>query len=263
MVKKELYKQLFANYNLTIQKACEEGLMYVKSPRQYETLINMARIKFEKQLFENKLPITYFKAITSIEELMTVFEIANEICDEFIPISFVDAVLRLQGTSKIEQFAFEEFDMEIKATAIRVLGEIKSVYHVQPLIDEIYKTKEELIKEIARQALIDIGDESISIISEKLENSDLLHGDDYHLLIALVKIDENHKNDAIYQLLKQCFLKADDMGIASRCLVDYGNKNAVTFLRGYLSRNLEKLDDTTTLDIRSSIVSLGGTEYDI
>lgn len=263
MIKKELYKQLFTNYNRVIQKTCEKGLMYVKSPKQYETLINMARTKFEKQLFEGKLPTTYFEAINSTKELISIFEIANEVCDEFVPISFVDAVIRLQGTSKIEQFAFGEFDIEIKATAIRVLGEIKSINHVQPLIDEIYITKEELIKEIARQALIDIGAMSISSISKKLENTDLLKGDDYHLLIALVKIDENHKIDAIYQLVKQCFLKADDLGIVARCLVDYGEKKAVSFLRGYLARNFEKLDDAAAADIRSSIVSLGGIEYDI
>ncbi len=263
MVRKETYKQLFINYNTIIQKTCEEGLMYVKSPKQYELLINQARADFEKLPFEGKLPTSYFESISSTEELISVFEIANEMCDEFVPMSFVNTVLRLQGITQIEQFAFGEFDMEIKATAIRILGEIKNVTHVQPLIDEIYRTKEELIKEIARQALIDIGEVAITILNNKLEQSELISGDDYHLLIALVKIDENHKFDVIYKLLKDCFLKADDIGIVARCLVDYGNKKAVSFLRGYLSRNLKKLDETTTMDVRSSIVSLGGMEYDI
>jgi len=263
MISNVEFENLFKNYNLQIQKTCEEALMYVKTHRQYEELINKARNEWEKKLFNGKLPTEYFNEINEKKQLKDIFISASDICDEFIPISFLNAIIRLGEIKVIEEFAFLENEISIRVIAIKTLGKIKSESSIQKLIDSIYIDTEELIKEVSRQALIDLGNIAIPYMLEHLNKKKVLYEDDFHLVIAIIEIDKETQNSNIYISFKEYFKKAEDKKIMVRCFADYGNPKAIAFLRGYLSRKKTSIDENLIFELVGAIEKLGGSADNI
>jgi len=263
MIDDKYFEVIFKNYNLKIQNSCEEGLMYIKSPYQYEQLINKARKEWENLEIEDKLPEEYFNLIKTKEQMKKVFDMACDICDEFIPISFLNIIQKLGIFDFVEKYAFENTKLEKQILAIKVIGKIKKDEYTFKLIDIIYKSNEELVKESARQALIDIGEIAIYEVLKTLREKEKLNGDDFHLLIALIDIDKEKKTDEVFKNLKEFFRKSNDKSIAARCIAEYNDSRAIPFLRGFLKRNLEELKDDDAWEIRTAITLLGGIEDDI
>ena len=263
MIENSKFKKIFESYNLSIQKACEEGLMNVKTSQQYEKLINIAREKWEITKINNLLPFEYFNEIKDHKQLLVILKNAIEICDEYIPISFIKIILDLNAAALIEEFAFGNYDLETKTTALKIIGEIKKEDYVVNLISTIYNSDEELIKEVSRQALIDTGNVAIPYILKKLETKTTIVGDDFHLVLALIGIDKEKRSDLIYKSIKEYFLKAEDIALATRCLVDYNDPRAITFLRGYIIKNQSKVEKKILFEVIGAIEMLGGKTEDI
>ncbi|MBN2852249.1 MAG: hypothetical protein JXQ23_05870 [Clostridia bacterium] len=257
------FKALFKSYNGAIQRTCEEQLMNITSPKEYDALINSARISWENTLVEGNKPSWYFNQIAEKQQLQELFIKAVEICDEFIPVSLIDTIKRLKGNEIIENFAFGDSDMILQSTAIRTLAQLENGNYCEKLTEAIYATEEELIKEAARQALIDLKPSAADFLIDRLQNLQVIKEDDYHLMIALVDIDKEKRTNRVYTVLKDCFIKADDKSLAARCLVDYNDKRAVVFLRGYLIKNVNKAEELEQQEIREAIRKLGGREDDI
>jgi len=263
MINNEYFEIIFKNYNLKIQNSCEEELMYIKSPHEYEQLINKARKEWETLLIDNNLPEKYFNNITTKEQMKEVFDLACDVCDEFIPISFLNVIQKLDTFNFIAKYAFEGTDLEKQILAIKIIGKTKKDKYIVHLIETIYKSDEELVKESARQALIDIGDIAIKKLLKELKEKEKLVDDDFHLMIALVDIDKEKKSNEVLKNLKELFRKSDDKSTAARCMAEYNDARSIPFLRGFLKRNLENLEEDEAWEIRTAITLLGGIEDDI
>ena len=265
MTDSNIFSDIFKNYNAAIQAKCEESLGTVKSFNDYEVLINEARVKWEETCILDKKPSQYFSELTTEEDVSNVFEAAAVICDEFIPESFVRQILGTGHIKQIEKYAFNDSEIDLKNADIKILGISGRTEYVHSLIGLLYIESEygELIRETARQALIDIGEPAVSFIEAKLNSKDLLCDDDFHLVIALIGIDPDKKSDDIFRILKESFRKTSDKALAARCLSDYGDGRAVPMLRSYLERNLKKLNEDTVLEIQGAVVKLGGSTDDI
>lgn len=256
-----IYLKLFESYNLAIQEKCEASLGTVRSFEDFDRLINEARTAWENTDFNGRRPSEYFGMLSTGSEIAEVFEKAAVTCDEFIPDSFVSRILETGHMNVIEDHAFGDSDIDMKNSAIKVLGLSGEASYTEGLMGMIYEDGEyaELLKETSRQALIDIGMPAIPAIEEKLSGLDILQDDDFHLIIALIGIDSDKKNDSVYNLLKESFRKTSDKALAARCLADYGDGRAVPMIRSYLERNLGKLDENTVFELQGAVLKLGGS----
>lgn len=256
-----VYKKLFESYNRAIQNKCEESLGSVRNFEDFGRLINDARATWEKTEFEGELPSEYFGMLNHKDEIAEVFKLAAVMCDEFIPDSFIKKILKTDSMDIIAEHAFGNCEIDMKNSAVRLLGLSGREEYTEKLMELIYSEGEysELLKETARQALIDIGEPAISYIEEKISKKDILADDDFHLIIALIGIDSTKKNDSVFTLLKESFRKTTDKALAARCLADYGDGRAVPMLRSYLERNLHKLEENTVFELQGAVLQLGGS----
>lgn len=253
--------KLLESYNLAIQKKCEQSLGTVKSPSDFEALINEAREEWEKTEIGGKLPETLFELLKTKGDLKDAFEKAAVTCDEFIPASLVKRILNSGHMDIIENHAFGNSQIDIKNTAIKILGLSGDAGYSSRLIELLYSEGEygELLKETSRQALVDIGEPAVLYLQQNLSRKDILADNDFHIVIALIGIDSNHKNDSVFTMLKDSFRKTSDKALAARCLSDYGDGRAVPMLRSYLERNLSNLDENTIFEIQGAVLELGGS----
>lgn len=256
-----IFNELFDSYNYAIQEKCEQSLGTVKNISDFTILINQARSDWEEKEFKGQIPEAYFTTLKTESDFKEAFEKSSVICDEFIPDSFVKNILSSGFMGIIEKYAFQDSPIDMKNAAIKIIGISKSELYVSRLIELLYSEGEygELIKETARQAIIDVGSASIPFLEENLSGKDILSDDDFHIVIALIGIDNNKKNDTVFKILKDSFRKTSDKALAARCLADYGDGRAVPMLRSYLERNLTKMDENTVLELQGAVLSLGGS----
>lgn len=252
---------VFESYNKAIQEKCEESLSAVKSLSDFENLINEARSDWENKVINGMLPVEYFEKLESEVDFNRVFEEAATVCDDFIPKSFVKVLLKSKYMKIIEKYAFSDCPIDIKSAAIRVSGLSGNDSYSDKLIELLYSEGEfdELLKETARQALVDIGKEAIPYLEKKLSGKDILSDDDFHIVIALIKIDSERKNDEVFRILKESFRKTSDKALAARCLSDYGDGRAVPMIRSYLVKNIANLDENTIFELQGAVLNLGGS----
>jgi len=253
--------KLLESYNFAIQEKCEKSLGTVKSFSDFEELIDEARETWEKTEIDGKLPAVLFESLKTEEDFKEAFEQAAATCDEFIPISFVNRILESGFMSMIENHAFGDSTVDTKNAAIKILGLSGDAGYSEGLIKLIFSEGEyeELLKETSRQALIDIGESAVPYLEKNLSGKDILADDDFHLVIALIVIDSNHKSETVFKVLKDSFRKTSEKALAARCLADYGDGRVVPMLRSYLERNFKKLDENTIFEIQGAVQSLGGS----
>ncbi len=261
MSSQSFFIEILTSYNLAIQEKCEKSLENVKSFSDFEALIHEAREEWENTEINGKLPSLLFESLKTEEDYKEAFEKAAVVCDEFIPASLVKRILKSGYMSIIEKDAFGESPIDIKNAAVKVIGLSKDSCYSERLIELLYSKGEygELLKETSRQALIDIGEPAVPFLEKNLTGKDILKDDDFHLVIALIGIDSNHKSDSVFKVLKNSFRKTSDKALAARCLADYGDGRAVPMLRSYLEKNLNKLDENTIFEIQGAVLSLGGS----
>ena len=256
-----VFNDLFESYNRAIQEKCEQSMGIVKNFSDFEALINDARSSWEEKDFKGKLPSEFFTTLKTEVDFKEAFEKAAVVCDEFIPESFVKSIINSGHMNIIENHAFSDSPIDMKNAAIKILGISGSESYTGNLIELLYSEGEygELLKETARQAIIDIGTSAIPSLEENLSGKDILSDDDFHLVIALIGIDSDKKTDTVFKVLKESFRKTSDKALAARCLADYGDGRAVPMLRSYLEKNLTKLEENTVFELQGAVLSLGGS----
>ena len=256
-----VFNDLFESYNSAIQEKCEQSLGTVKNFSDFETLISEARSSWEEKDYKGKLPSEYFSMLETEIDFKEAFEISAVVCDEFVPESFVKNILKSGHMSIIETHAFSDSSIDMKNAAIKILGISGNETYTSNLIELLFSEGEygELLKETARQSIIDIGSSAIPFLEKNLSGKDILSDDDFHLVIALIGIDSGKKTETVFKILKDSFRKTSDKALATRCLADYGDGRAVPMLRSYLEKNLTKLDENTLFELQGAVLSLGGS----
>jgi len=257
---RENLREIFKSYNLHLQKKFEESMHTVRTPGDYVKLMDDARNGWEQSNFNGKKPVELFADLTPTE-LISAFHDAACICDEFIPESLAEVIIKKCDISDFIELALSETEIDVKISAIRLMGMSGNANCAGILIELLHAEGEyaDLISEKTRSALVEMGDLSLPYILEKVKSMQTLEADDFHLLIALVEIDKGSRSDDIFHMLKDGFRKSDDKALAARCLSDFGDGRAVTMLRSYLAANMDSLDDDTMHEIQGAILNLGGS----
>ncbi len=174
----------------------------------------------------------------------------------------------------------------ISLTAIEVLGSWKAKEAIAPLIgllqripiifydasmvDDLENRKRddidgfvEMYRTNIRDALVSIGSSAIQPLIEILENTVGYNENHEYMVMALAEIGKENRSDRIYGTLKNTFLNIDNKIVGSSCLAVYGDGRAVTTLRGYTRKNLNKLNRETFYEIKKAVEDLGGNMDDI
>lgn len=121
----------------------------------------------------------------------------------------------------------------------------------------------DLFYEVAREALINIGKPSISLLIDTLEKAEKYYEYHEYLTMALAEIGENNKTEEIYKCLKKMFRKHDNKIVMADCLGQYGDGRAIPTLRGYIERNINDISKDILFTVNSVIEELGGSMEDI
>ncbi|HOJ11298.1 MAG TPA: hypothetical protein PK733_11995 [Clostridiales bacterium] len=123
----------------------------------------------------------------------------------------------------------------------------------------------DLFGEVIRDALVSIGENAIRPLIDILTNTNEYGEPHEYLAMALADIGKDNRSDEIYRCLKKMFLKydKDKKNITSDCLAVYGDGRAIPALRGYIEKNLDRIDEDIFYAVKIAIDKLGGNMDDI
>ncbi|MCX7746086.1 MAG: hypothetical protein N2645_04205 [Clostridia bacterium] len=274
-------KALFESYNLTIEenfnKALEAGIL------KEESMAGNAFLKPNPEAVEQwsksalkeldgLTPDEFIKSL-GFEELIEVFKTGSIISDWDLPDILLD---RLKGFGERTVDLFINLSKErstddgqdlfcVPQMAIQTLGNWKIEKAVGPLIEIICMSEEaeDLLAEEAVNALAQIGKPAVQPLISALETSELVEDVQEYLMEALVRIGRMEKQDSIYRCLKNTFLKMDNKVVGAEYLADYNDQRAITFLRGYIEKNMQNMDKETIQYILLVIKRMGGIIDDL
>lgn len=115
----------------------------------------------------------------------------------------------------------------------------------------------------ARSCLLEIGQDHLEVLYEKLKNLSTLNPVCEQLMLCLAELGANKKKDELFKFFREFFKKYQDKVFASDCLVRYNDSRAVIVIRGYIERNIHSLDKNSFYELKSAVDKLGGQTRDI
>lgn len=120
-----------------------------------------------------------------------------------------------------------------------------------------------LFLEQAAVTLAKRAEESSALVIEAIQRAEVIGEKEEHLLSAICDIAESAKNDAIYQCLKQSFLRMPNHMLGAVFLGDYGDGRAIPAMRRFAKENLGKITMDEYYTILAGIEKLGGLIEDL
>lgn len=225
-------------------------------------------------IIDNMTPRDFFKSINSIEQINQIFLEGAEYTDTGLPPSLVEKLedFRPQMDDllidivKSEQFKQNEEVLYSRILAVRLLGQWKSLKSIHILIDLIKMTtpETEILAEEIKNAFVSFHSEIVIPIKDSLSNAMQIGFAEEYLLMAVAEIGETgYRSNEMYSLIKDCFIRMSNKRIGAQCFLIYGDIRAITFLRGYVLKNKEKLNRSIYLEIKGVVEKLGGSFEDI
>lgn len=219
-------------------------------------------------------PEEYLSTLTNIEDMFELFKVASRICNDDLPAIFLNR-LKTFGGAAVEFLLTEASSCTecgedninpVQLMAIKALGDWKEQKSITTLINLLFDdsgNKSELLCETVKNALVCIGKGCLEQIVLTIEQAEKLDEPHEYLLIALSDIGSTNRSEAIYKCLKSAFQKMNNKSVGAICIGSYGDGRAIPMLRGYLDRNVGKLDKNTFYEIKAVINRLGGNADDI
>lgn len=283
----EKAESLFESYNMAIEGSYNKVFMDNKAEDllkiKEDCFLESIDVELKKwadtpmEELEGISPDDYFKSISSFEQLIELFKLGSKLCDKDLPDSLLER-LKSFGTSAVDELLklaldpsllHSDEEMFISLMAIRIFGRWKVERVVDPLINLLLSldfNNEIAIEEIT-EALIFIGNASISSIVDRLNGVEDVGPLDEHLLGCLIRIDLKELDktgyDTVYRCIKNAFLKMSNKAFGAICLGDFGDGRAIPALRGYVERNRDTIDYQTYSEIKGAVIRLGGNMDDI
>ncbi len=222
--------------------------------------------------------------VVTLDKALELAKYAAVFCDEQFP-DLVKVKLASFGQPLIEGLAAElnEVDFSVPlselteenngpivaAQYLRLLGEWQCADLSDKVIEKFASTHQpnEIMAEAVRAFLIEIGPSAVprllKLLNQSLSTTDDLNPTEDYLLIILTDIGKNCPSDEIFRCLREAFRKMSRKVIGAVCLGDYGDRRAVTTLRGWLERHPEVTDRQMISETLAAIHRLGGDIGDL
>lgn len=280
-------KLLFESYNRAIEKGYDrffnntepEKILKIKN-EDISAFLDEELKKWQNtqlDILGGITPYEYFDGIDSLDELIELFKNASKICDIDVPEVLIrrlqcfgeDFIDQLMKLASLASSIKDDEEMLVPLMAIRFLGRLKAKKAVEMLLDLLYNvnSKNEAIIEEINGAVINIGDASIDGILSKLKGAEKIKDVEEYLLYSLVQIGVNirksPKYEVVYTCIKDTFIKMDDKIIGAICFGDLGDGRAISFLRGYVEKNIDSISYDVFCEIKAAVHKLGGNMDDI
>nr|WP_010245778.1 HEAT repeat domain-containing protein [Acetivibrio cellulolyticus] len=278
---------LFESYNMAVEESYNKIFMSNKSHEllniEDETIRQHLAGDLEKWAstpmieLDGISPEGYFKSIADMAQLVELFKLAAQLCDNDIPDPLndrlktfnEDAVNELLALAADKSLLCDDDDQIISLMAIRTIGKWQSVSSLEPLIKLMFELEEdnEIVVEEICGTMIQFGSGAANRIIEILDESSDIGNLEEYLLDTLVKIGFTIKDKSLYDLIfrtiKSVFNKMDNKLFGAICLGNFGDGRAIPALRGFVEKNKNSIDYETFLEIKSSVHRLGGNMDDI
>lgn len=222
---------------------------------------------------DNITPAEYFNSMDSKDIILDNFKIGACICEANLPDLFIkkldeykhSLIQEMIDMAMNTEMMKDEEKYFIPLVAMRLLGRWQAKEAVEELIKFITfeSNKDELFLETAADTITQIGQPSVELLLERLENVEEVKEGHKYLMSALTKICRNNKSDRVYKCLKSLFLKMEDKELGAAYIAEYGDGRAIPALRGYLIKNNGKIKKAEFFEIKSAIQKLGGNVDDL
>lgn len=211
-------------------------------------------------------PLQYVNSIENENELEGLFINSARFCDSGIPDIISDRLVemadkmapRLLEIANNRIMRRDDSDISVCSAAIEILGLMKNVAVVKPLINILNGATddEELIMEQAARAIEIIGFEAKEELLNYLNSLDFLTIQNEYLVPVLARITDKSEN--VFITLKNAFRNMKNKVVGAQALYLYGDARAVTILRSYLESNVPKVDPQVFYEVKIAIEGLGG-----
>ncbi|MFA5341582.1 MAG: hypothetical protein WC332_07390 [Clostridia bacterium] len=250
-------EKLFNRYNKVMQKVFEERMDNVNTKQEYFSLIKCARDKFEDELIDGVAVDEILRKDIEHEGIDNVLDFALMICDMYLPFSLISILHEMLGVDGIKSRITDETRPQAdRASLVNSLIGYDTDDNRNFLINLITSSDSDLIREEASDVLATFDKDSVF---KDISDYFIKNKVEVDLLSVLIEIfRESDKKDQIYKLLRVHFLHTDNKGMTANLMADLNDGRAVSFLRGYLTKNMYSIKKSEIVDICGAISRMGG-----
>ncbi len=222
-------------------------------------------------------PVEFINSLSSQDELFEFFFSIASTSDVGVPDILIERFKAYGGKAASDRLfdhvesllsseTKEQDDIySVISQAVYAVGCLKEEEYKQKLIDLLIKTsQDEMISEAICTAIVAYG---VSILNDiinafsKVDNQTAKE----HFLACVAEIcsENTYKSDEVFYFMKNAFRTISNLNLIVEILGDYGDGRAIPLLRGYVLKNIDKIDTATFNHMRAIIKKLGGDIEDL
>ncbi len=226
---------------------------------------------------EGIAPVEFINSLSSLDELIEFFLCMASISDVGVPDILIEK-FKSYGAKAASDRLFAYVESSLSAVgkdrddiypavsqAVYAIGCLQEEGYKQKLITLLIKTsQDEMISEAVCAAIVAYG---VNILKDVINAFST--GDDQsakeHFLACVAEIcsENKYKSDEVFYFMKSAFNTISNLNLIVEILGDYGDGRAIPFLRGYVLKNIDKIDVATFNHMRAIIKKLGGDIEDL
>ncbi|ACL77185.1 hypothetical protein [Ruminiclostridium cellulolyticum] len=222
-------------------------------------------------------PAEFINSLTSLDELMDFFVCMASVSDVGVPGILIERFKLYGGkaaSARLLDFAERSLSTGVKdnddiksavSQAVYTIGCLKEDEYKQKLIALLIETDyDDMLLEAICYAIIVYG---VSILQEVIDAFNTTDKqtvkEAFVVCVAEICSENGYKSDEVFYFYKNAFRTISNLKLIVEIIGDYGDGRAIPFLRGYVHKNIDKIDITTFNLMRAIIKKLGGEIEDL
>lgn len=221
--------------------------------------------------FEGVTPAEYIASLKSLEDTFELFIEMASVSDVGVPDMLMERLKEHVKPASDMLFRFTG-DWRKSQDQSRIMAVTQAVYAIGCLGCEEYK--QELIKLLKQVSDDEMLSEAVcAAISEYgagvLEDLYRAFGSEEqeavkeYLITCVAEISKGYRSEELFHFLKDAFKVMKNLTLIAEIIGDYGDPRAIPFLRGFVQKNVNKMDKATFNHLRAIIKKLGGEIKDL
>lgn len=216
-------------------------------------------------------PAEFIASLESLEDIFELFIEMASVSDVGVPDMLMERLKEHAKPASDMLFGFTE-NWRKSQEQSKIMAVTQAVYAIGCLGCEEYK--QELIKLLSQVSDDEMLSEAVcAAISEYgsgiLEDlyrifwSEEQEAVKEYLITCVAEISKGYRSDELFYFLKDAFRAIKNLTLMAEIMGDYGDPRAIPFLRGFVQKNLDKIDKATFNHLRAIIKKLGGEIKDL
>ncbi|EPR08018.1 hypothetical protein [Ruminiclostridium papyrosolvens] len=222
-------------------------------------------------------PVEFINSLSSLDELFEFFLSIASDSDVGVPDIVIERFKSYGGKAASDRlFDYVDNSLSCKdknhddfypavSQAVYAIGCLQEDEYKQKLINLLIENaQDEMISEAICAAIVAYG---VSILNDVVNAFSTTHDQaaKEHFLVCVAEIcnENNYKSDEVFYFMKNAFRTVSNLNLIVEILGDYGDGRAIPVLRGYVLKNMDKIDAATFNQMRAIIKKLGGEIEDL